>query len=1038
MAGKDEERGRKLAEAARLFLLWKQENELPGLEELSKVQPKDTRMLAGVYRRVEVGQGSTRPVPWGTDDPDIRRMLGLNKGLSHALLFGPDERVKDATYGFVRCNQVVPVAGMELDQTGALQVMAPRLDSLTADADTLARREYIDFVSVIERADLVWDDHRSAPKGFKYSWIFDYDIPRPGYERNVHAIDPPDQIQHQSGYEEERRYKAFIDYLRQYATYRPRRTRADEDGDYYKKWKAASPRKRSQREFKPALLSKDYIDDCLLMPILKRSEDYMFLDVGWRWCIYHLKSERGSRPADTFTVELKWVATGPVKPDAEHEIGVLNGVVFHALEGADRMPGLPDRGTPEHYRQPSGRFTVDYKAQVQWYFDDKDLDLRDDATWFNIFVDTFFGDAVYPIKVGKSDKILRERLLASLKAQIAEAEGALKQTLEDMLAEYERDGTVAFLVQGEEVGGREIIGVTYDDQNYAREVFEWNPRTHQVTRMQVFTWRYDFSMGEFAREVYRNTAGMIPLMMLITWGAVGVMGAAIIAPGALSMLARETVRYLATEFASRKITKEALRRVGPQFAAAIVEGLLALLPKSDALPIVFVRGLLHGFGTGTVITYLTEADKRLQHAARTLYKGVVNRLTKGVYRAFMVYEKVSAAVRKLQGLYKALKTVWTDERAKIVAEQLNKLGHHVGLAFIIILFVVIYLDFVYRRKNKRDEWMKKQRDALVWMIRNTGDDIATYAKELHDELIGNKLTPDEVRARNEKLSAKLTGAARAGVAAIPAVADILQSMLKEMGIDNWDELKSKGFLELLSEGFDALLTLHPELKAEGARVLGEAIGELIGGITLGRKMVPEEIRKNVGLIRGYPHHRALKQALDDGTLRGLWRLALAPIRELHKLVPRVVQSVHKISSEHQDVFEKVRDETSYAGFLDDLMDDYGDVVAMLAKLAMDEGLADQIKALVERAGVEPDQMPNIDDLLKTDDPRWPRTAVLFVLGTWLQLGLRQLLDAFAVIEDDKIFGGQFRLAQILEILGLDVALDDDIVTALKTTFSRST
>jgi hypothetical protein len=60
-----------------------------------------------------------------------------------------------------------------------------------------------------------------------------------------------------------------------------------------------------------------------------------------------------------------------------------------------------------------------------------------------------------------------------------------------------------------------------------------------------------------------------------------------------------------------------------------------------------------------------------------------------------------------------------------------------------------------------------------------------------------------------------------------------------------------------------------------------------------------------------------------------------------------------------------------------------------------------------------------------------------VLTTWLQFGLRELLEAFAVIEDDKIFGGQFRLAQILEIIGLDVALDDDIVTALKTTFARA-
>jgi hypothetical protein len=105
---------------------------------------------------------------------------------------------------------------------------------------------------------------------------------------------------------------------------------------------------------------------------------------------------------------------------------------------------------------------------------------------------------------------------------------------------------------------------------------------------------------------------------------------------------------------------------------------------------------------------------------------------------------------------------------------------------------------------------------------------------------------------------------------------------------------------------------------------------------------------------------------------------------------------------------------------------------------MDESLPDLIKGLVERAGLEPDTIPNIDDLLKNDDPRWPRKAVLFVLATWLQFGLRQLLEAFAVIEDDTIFDGKFRLAQILEIIGLDVALDDKTVKELKTKFSVAT
>lgn len=41
-------------------------------------------------------------------------------------------------------------------------------------------------------------------------------------------------------------------------------------------------------------------------------------------------------------------------------------------------------------------------------------------------------------------------------------------------------------------------------------------------------------------------------------------------------------------------------------------------------------------------------------------------------------------------------------------------------------------------------------------------------------------------------------------------------------------------------------------------------------------------------------------------------------------------------------------------------------------------------------------------LLKIDDPLWSRNAVLFVLTVWMHFGLREILEAFVLIEDSTL------------------------------------
>lgn len=135
---------------------------------------------------------------------------------------------------------------------------------------------------------------------------------------------------------------------------------------------------------------------------------------------------------------------------------------------------------------------------------------------------------------------------------------------------------------------------------------------------------------------------------------------------------------------------------------------------------------------------------------------------------------------------------------------------------------------------------------------------------------------------------------------MPSIAEVLQTLQAELGIDSWDELKSRGLLELLSEGFDVVPRKHPGVKP----AIGEALGELIGGIALGRKVVPAHLRKNVSVFRGEPGEKALKKALEDGTLRGLWRLAMTPLKALREGLPGVVRGLRDTADEHQGKFDQ--------------------------------------------------------------------------------------------------------------------------------------
>ncbi len=838
--------------------------------------------------------------------------------------------------------------------------------------------------------------------------------------------------------------------MRKTATYREARSPAEEglegdgnkgegNGTYYAKYRGDPTMEPESREFTLANLSDEYILDSVFQLILERDqnldEGYVAIEtVSGSVAIYRLTMEQRKAMAQPLLVRLVLDPDDALRP----EVPWVHCLFFHALDGSAKQTGIPGRRKLKRYVIPSGRVLLDYRAYVRSYYGMTRLEQGDDADWLDMFVETYFSDAFYPIRLDGLMPEVRERLLERARDAVKAAEEPFKSQLKEVLDKMERQTDFAFLIQGEQFGPRQFIGVTYNDAGFPESIVEWSPHSGVVTRMPLKDWLRDEEIGRLAATVYANTAHLIPVIMVIVWGSVGVAGAAILAPGAMGALVRGALGTAVRQLAAKKITKEALKRVAPQLAAIFAEYLAAMLPRGNSLPIIGLRAFLHGFGTGTIEHYLNEVDERLVRGAKTFATAAVDRLTKGVSRVARVLMKINAAIRKLRALYNALMAVYTEERARLVAQQLDKLWRHAGAGFLIVLFVVIYVDFAYRKKFKPDQWVSRQRETFVHMIKKSGTEIAAYADSVHEEINGLKRSLAESRARDEKLSAKVGETVREGVGTLPAVADLLEGMLEELGITNWKELKEMKFLDALQVGIEEFVKQHPEMKETAVREISKALGGFVGGIVLGRKMVPESVRKQSTMFKP-TMNKGIKEALSEGTFSALWQLASVPTQALVKAVGVSLTQRRKSEDPRAGTFRKIdRRKPGYGKFVADLWAEHENLGQLISSLAGEAGLGDQVRALVARASAPGTEVPSIETMLEKDDPLWPRKAVLFVLASWMYFGLDQIRAMFGIIEDDDLFGGKMSIADILEIIGLDVKLDDRLAEAMKTRFRKAT
>ncbi len=1071
----DAKRGEELAELAREFLLWLQTNQLPDLPGLGgkdglvwlpdsngKVLGANAfAMSAGIYRKaVDLPWPSRKlsPLLWADEPKELSRLHDLNRGVQYVLLVSDPQATRTLPDGRQAVNNFIVQVNRRLTQPGAMMTVDPTLDSLRADDATRNRVEYVTFCSVLRRTDLVYDDVETARAlRFKYPQLVDYQPPRAEYDVHVHDVPIPMEVVTDGRrtlppHIAAQRVREFREYLYHTATYRNREYVNEEGGKYYRKYRDKNPVSKDKRVFVPTKLSKEYIEINFFEPIMKKGDNLLLLEVGNMRYVYRLLRDRkGHLVVDGL------MALGnegpPVKPGEKPVYSLpIKAVFFHALDGAKNLPTEFRFGNLDYHGPVPKRLTYNYKAALRWYYNDPQLRFADDAEWFSKFVEVFFGDQSYAVDatVGAARAPTRERLfLNALKQSAADAApGPIKDRLNDLVKWCHTYPNFYFFTQGMRLGKddnpRELIGIINGN------VFEWHPRTGRVTIIEFTQWLNEIGDDDLAADVYRSTAGMLPFITLITWGGVAVItGGVLVAKFTLGTVAREAVRQLVGKVVGSRIAKKAAKEAVPFLISALAAGAMNLIPKQNELVWHFCNGFFHGFGGGAVEHYLSEFDERLERTVKKAPAMVANYVTKNGYTAYVIYDKVRAAVIRITGVVQSLRTVLTDKRAKLVADKLNEFSQYAGMAFVVILFVVVYMDWVHRSRPKfaAEEWARKQQQNLKWMIESTGNEVLAYSRKVRDEIASLTLKPDSaeaaavVRKHDQTLRATIKGLLDKGITAVPAVAEFLSKLMKDMGIDDWDDLEKLGIMEVLHRGVGALPTKG--LANDQVERLGKAVGELIGTFMLERAVVPKSAERDTGLLFDKRQTaRATKTTLAGGGWRAVWRFVIHPFENLRNLPAGLAKSLTSVTDPEKNndghAFSHLaKRESAYARFIGSLVADEEELARRLAKLASDSGLEAKLQRMIASV-VEGKTPPVLKDLLKKEDDAWPTEAIMFLLYSWMRFGLHQLLEAFALIDDDKDFDGVFKLSQLLDILGLDIALDDNTLQRLMTTFSKRT
>ena len=447
----------------------------------------------------------------------------------------------------------------------------------------------------VQLTDAVWDDkNEMAAAGFDYTGDL---APlsrsaREVFAKNLGDIEPPRYIVDGG---------AFLRSLAHHCTY-------DAQGDYYPKWIAGKENKLPYQ----GNLSPEYLANV-------GGEEEVTLQKGKLYALQfsatdaHFFELRGKKGALHRTLLFSVLAGAPPPYTAKKEIEKKRHVVYlvHAADGLqDEWKGNVRK---VYGKDPGHTFTriVDPQAMVEAASGKKvsvDLGLKDDFDWFVEMVKQYFPLRLHVydtswmepkgvLQLDGVQKQLREEIQRVLKEEAGKHRGTTNAALDEQVRKF-LDGNrkLVIIPQGYPTGEHSrFVGF---DNYYA---YERHLDTGTVAIMPIEDYLFALAVGDLARQVYKDTAWLIPFIKytMIALGAFATLGTGAFLSGASVAALRSWV----VQYAREKITAEVLEKIiveklYPALIALTVELELKIFSNNPEDTAGRVAAFAHGFFLG--------------------------------------------------------------------------------------------------------------------------------------------------------------------------------------------------------------------------------------------------------------------------------------------------------------------------------------------------------------------------------------------------------------------------------------------------------
>ncbi|MCA9623194.1 MAG: hypothetical protein KC731_29445, partial [Myxococcales bacterium] len=846
---------------------------------------------------------------------------------------------------------------------------------------------------------------------------------------------------------------------------RDRATYKDSDGSYYAKWKGKPPQRTPKWQAPLAfdLLSDAYLQENFRALVLEEGAVYLYLRVLGDVAAYLIQLD-----LEDLSRGLTWrfVSAGDHTPVgnffeiAEDRLAELKkqkarptaeAWFIFARDGTEKpsvvlLPAA-DAGARHDVGDAYFEQVVDPQYVVQSTrekaFDDIDdaqkrwksrdwlkemvrLHFSEPWVWFwnNTYQQMFYD-------IDRDALFLRE-----LQAAEKEASGPLKLKLRSFLQEARKDPSLFLVRRGSQYRKRKrVIG---SDESY---VYFYDNDANLVTRIPMGVFWKNVNIIQISTVIHDSTKGIVPIVKVITWGGLVVMGWGIFGTATLVNGFRQYVQERVRGAIVDAALHDKFIALRNRILLSLLNPILALVPVDHTnttlgRSFAFFRGFLLGYTHDALVAMYKRWD-------------ALASLEPGTLRALRMLEKIQGVLRLVDEKLSLIKSKVSKRVGELLLERfaaafVQAIKAIIGLVNNLYFldyervkpFLVAYEKLTGEKSFTERAWDEHRHKHLLETFRQYHSAIereATDVASLYSDVQkGIKVLQGAVWGAESFLiletatggalvalvvygltqgakvawkAGKYAGAA-AGAAAIVGAA-VSPSFRKDLleAIVDIAKAVGKGAARALS--FALGDTINPPRMEK----LGQLIGEVWGGITLNRAVYGEK--------KGWGERWKTRSSYEGFVTASFLdkQLRVSPILPIIKLALfNYVYLVEKVIEDSKQAWEELEDELQVIlvgdpEFSDIIENDHTLTLAKIVGIiqAVDRVLTNWLQRLAEEPelaarieemaslidDVSPKALPTFKSLRDGtfEDGGWSRQAVLFVVLSHLQSSLRLLAES---------------------------------------------